>query len=58
MILIHLIITLINSLSMLIIIVEHLLVWFTHVLGGGKPTLLLFVKKRNYEEVSNIKMCF
>jgi hypothetical protein len=41
MIFIHLIIILINSLSMLIIIVEHLFVWFIHVLGGGKATLLL-----------------
>jgi hypothetical protein len=41
MMLIHLIIILINSLSMLIIIVEHLFVWFIHVLGGGKATLLL-----------------
>jgi hypothetical protein len=39
--LIHLIIILINSLSMLIIIVEHLFVWFIHVLRGGKATLLL-----------------
>jgi hypothetical protein len=41
MVFIHLIIILINSLSMLIIIVEHLFVWFIHVLGGGKATLLL-----------------
>jgi hypothetical protein len=41
MIFIHLIIILINSLSMLIIIVEHLFVRFIHVLGGGKATLLL-----------------
>jgi hypothetical protein len=41
MMFIHLIIILINSLSMLIIIVEHLFVWFIHVLGGGKATLLL-----------------
>jgi hypothetical protein len=41
MLFIHLIIILINSLSMLIIIVEHLFVWFIHVLGGGKATLLL-----------------
>jgi hypothetical protein len=41
MMLIHLIIILINSLSMLIIIVEHLFVWFIHVLGGDKATLLL-----------------
>jgi hypothetical protein len=31
-----------NSLHMLIIIVEHLLMWFIHVLGGGKVILLLF----------------
>jgi hypothetical protein len=41
MMFIHLIIILINSLSMLIIIVKHLFVWFIHVLGGGKATLLL-----------------
>jgi hypothetical protein len=41
MLFIHLIIILINSLSMLIIIVEHLFVRFIHVLGGGKATLLL-----------------
>jgi hypothetical protein len=41
MMFIHLIIILINFLSMLIIIVEHLFVWFIHVLGGGKATLLL-----------------
>jgi hypothetical protein len=41
MMIIHLIIILINSLSVLIIIVEHLFVWFIHVLGGGKATLLL-----------------
>jgi hypothetical protein len=41
MMFIHLIIILINSLSMLIIIVEHLFVWFIHVIGGGKATLLL-----------------
>jgi hypothetical protein len=41
MMLIHLIIILTNSLSMLIIIVEHLFVWFIHVLGAGKATLLL-----------------
>jgi hypothetical protein len=32
---IHLIIILITSLSMLIIIVEHLFMWFIHALGGG-----------------------
>jgi hypothetical protein len=41
MVFIHLIIILINSLSMFIIIVEHLFVWFIHILGGGKATLLL-----------------
>jgi hypothetical protein len=41
MIFIHLIIILINFLSMLIIIVEHLFVWFIHVLRGSKATLLL-----------------
>jgi hypothetical protein len=41
MVFIHLIIILINSLSMLIIIVEHLFVRFIHVLGGGKATMLL-----------------
>jgi hypothetical protein len=41
MVFIHLIIILINSLSMLIIVVEHLFVWFIYVLGGGKATLLL-----------------
>jgi hypothetical protein len=41
MMFIQLIIILINSLSMLIIIIEHLFVWFIHVLGGGKATLLL-----------------
>jgi hypothetical protein len=41
MVFIHLIIILINSLSMLIIIAEHLFVWFILVLGGGKATLLL-----------------
>jgi hypothetical protein len=41
MMFIHLIIILINSLSLLIIIVEHLFVWFIHVLGGGKATSLL-----------------
>jgi hypothetical protein len=40
MMFIHLIIILINSISMLII-VEHLFVWFIHNLGGGKATLLL-----------------
>jgi hypothetical protein len=40
MMFIHLIIILINYLSMLIIIVEHLFMWFIHVLGG-KATLLL-----------------
>jgi hypothetical protein len=41
MVFIHLIIILINSLSMLIIIVEHLFMWFIHVLEGGKTTLFL-----------------
>jgi hypothetical protein len=41
MVFINLIIIFINSLSMLIIIVEHLFLWFIHVLGGGKATLLL-----------------
>jgi hypothetical protein len=41
MMFIYLIIIWINSLYMLIIIVEHLFVWFIHVLGGGKATLLL-----------------
>jgi hypothetical protein len=40
MVFIHLIIILINSLSMLII-VEYLFVRFIRVLGGGKATLLL-----------------
>jgi hypothetical protein len=41
MVFIHLIIILINSLAMLIIIVEQLFVRFIHVLGGSKATLLL-----------------
>jgi hypothetical protein len=45
MMFIHLIIILINSLSMPIIIVEHLFMWFIHVLGGGKAILLLLQQK-------------
>jgi hypothetical protein len=58
MLFIHLIIILINSLSMLIINVEHLFVWFIHVLGGGKATLLLLQHAmRNASFILHWKLC-
>jgi hypothetical protein len=58
MMFIHLIIIFINSLSMLIIIVEHLFVWFIHVLGGGKATLLLFQHARSIASfILHWKLC-
>jgi hypothetical protein len=35
-------VTMFRSLHMVIIIVGHLFMWFSHVLGGGKAILLLF----------------
>jgi hypothetical protein len=40
---IHLIVILITSLCKVIIIVEHLFMWFIHALGGGRAILVLFV---------------
>jgi hypothetical protein len=41
MMFIHLTLVLTNSLSMLIVVVEHLFMCFIHVHGGGKAILLL-----------------